>query len=112
MKVLPVKLQQSASPELAGGPEPIGSSDLGGISELGETPEPGGLEGFSIQVHRLHCHFWAGEAPHQRQKTLQAGSVGHGGQGESVRHGGEGERGTVAGENLPTPDATAAPPNV
>ena len=99
MDVLPVKLQQSASPELAGGPEPIGTSEPGGISEMGQTPEPGGLEGFSIQVHRLHCPFWEEEAPHQRQTTLPAGSVGHGG---------EGERGTVAGENLPTPDATAA----
>ena len=51
------------------------------------------------------------EAPHQRQTTLPARSVGHGGEGESVGHG-EGERGTVAGENLPTPDTTAAPPNV
>ena len=58
IEVLPVQLQQSASPELAGAPE------QGGTSEVGETPEP------------------------------------------------RGERRSVSGENLPTPETRAAPPDV
>ena len=49
--------------------------------ELGETPEPGGLDGFDAGPPTPLPLLGRG-IPHQRRATLPAGSVGHGGQYE------------------------------
>ena len=79
MRVPPVQLQQSASPELAGGPESGGTSDPGGRLELGQTPEQEGLEDFiSGSPTPLILPLLGRGIPHQRRATRPAGSVGHG----------------------------------
>ena len=85
-EVPPVQLQQSASPELAGAPEPGGTSEPGrksesvGTSELGEKPEPGGLDDFDSGPP-TPLPFLGRGILHQRRVTPPAGSVGHGEEG-------------------------------
>ena len=102
MEVPPVQLQQSASPELAGAPESGGTSEPGVTSELRETPEPKGLDKYDSGPPTPLRVLGRG-IPHERPAKIQAGSVGHGG---------EGERGSVGGKNMPAPDTTTAPSDV
>ena len=78
------------------------TSEPGGASELGETPEPGGLDDFDFGPPTPLLLLGRG-IPHHRRATPTAGNVGYGG---------EGERGFVDGENLPAPDTTTAPSGV
>ena len=70
--------------------------------ELGETPEPGGLDEFDSGLPTPLPLLGRG-IPHQRRATPPAGSEGYGGKRE---------RGSVGGENLPDPDTITAPSGV